>query len=60
MFQVVLAESVDPCLVPQQCVLIASKLTDILDDKDITTLNVAKSIGWEAFMVEELHCLWVK
>ena len=60
MFQAILAKPVDPGLVPQQCILVASKLTDIIDDKDITTLNVAKSIEREAFMVEELHCLWVK
>ena len=60
MFQVILAKPVDPCLVAQQCVLIASKLTDIIDDKDIATLNMAKSVGGEAFMVEKLHCLWVK
>ena len=60
MFQVILAKSVHSCLVPQQRVLIAPELTDIVDDKDVTTLNMAKSIGREAFMVEELHCLWVK
>jgi hypothetical protein len=39
-FQVVLAESVYPGLVSQQCVLVASETTDIVDDKDVTTLNV--------------------
>lgn len=36
----VLAEPVDPGLVAQQCVLIAPEKTDIVDDKDIATLNV--------------------
>ena len=60
MFQVIFTEPVHPGLVSQQRVLVASKLTDIIDDKDVTTLNVAKCIGGEAFVVEELHCLWVK
>jgi hypothetical protein len=60
MFQVVLAKSVDPGLVSQQCVLVASELTDIVDNEDVTALNVAKSVGGETLVVEKLHCLWMK
>ena len=38
----ILAQSKEPCSVSQQCVLVASESTDIVDDKDITTLNVAQ------------------
>ena len=40
--QMILAQPKEPCSVPQQCVLVASKTTDIVDDKDITALNVAQ------------------
>ena len=42
-------------LVSQQRVLVASKLTDIIDDKDITTLNVAQH--WEMLAIQKHHCL---
>ena len=45
----VLASHIESGLVPQQCILVASKLTDIVDDKDITTLNMAQH--WEIFTV---------
>ena len=51
----VLASHEESGLVPQQCVLVASKLTDIVDDKDITTLNVAQH--WEMLAIEKHHCL---
>ena len=57
MFHVISAESVEPCLVSQQCVLIATKTTDIVDDKDIPTLNMTQRVSRKAFMVEEHHCL---
>ena len=42
-------------LVSQQCVLIASKLTDIIDNKDITTLNMTQH--WETLAIQKYHCL---
>ena len=51
----VLASHKESGLVPQQCVLVASKLTDTIDDKDITTLNVAQH--WEMLAIQKYHRL---
>ena len=51
----VLAESVDPSLVAQQCVLVASEMTDIVNDENVTTLNVV--YGREPKVIEEQHPL---
>ena len=51
----VLAPHKESGLIPQQCVLVASKLTDIIDDKDITTLNVPQH--WEMLAIQKHHCL---
>ena len=55
------AESIEPCLISQQCVLIATKTTDIINNKDISTLNVTKH--WEVPTIQEQYslflCVWV-
>jgi hypothetical protein len=52
----VLAPVKEPRSVSQQCVLVATKVTDIIDNKDITTLNVTQH--WEIFTVKKHHCLY--
>ena len=52
---VVLAESKEPCLVSKKCVLVTSKLTDVIDNKYIPSLNMTQC--GEPLAVEELHCL---
>ena len=54
----ILAEPVDPGLVAQQCVLVASEKTDIIDDKNITTLNVVNGRELNTFTIEEHHRLY--
>ena len=54
--QMVLASHEEPCLVSQQRILVASKLTDIaINNKDISTLNVSQH--WEVLAIQKHHCL---
>ena len=47
----VLAESVDPSLVAKQRILVASEKTDIVNNENVTTLNVV--YGREPKVIEE-------
>lgn len=42
-------------LVAEQCVLIATKETRVINNKDVSTLNVTKC--WKIFAIEKQHCL---
>ena len=51
------AESIEPCLISQQCVLKPTKTTDIIVIyKNVSTLNVAEH--GKIFAVQELHSLF--
>ena len=54
-FQVVYAESEQPSPVAQQCVLIASKTTHIINNKYVPSLNMTEH--WKSLAVEELYSL---
>ena len=52
----IFAQSKEPCPIAQQCVLISTKVTDIIDNEDISSLYVTKL--WKIFIVKELQCLY--
>ena len=59
MLQIVFAESEQPSPVAQQSVLIASKMTDIVDNKYVSGLNITQLHSRESLAVEKLYSLHI-